>query len=196
MQQGVLRRISIVIIAVLLTAAAAYALGTGVSHWINSRTTQEQLFAREIQTRSVLRQMKTLKVGDTLPDFVFETLDEREIKLSDVVGSHSVISIFEPSCQTCLYEIETSQKALKNGGPASSFIFVSEQDISSLAACRDAFKVKSPVLHDFKHATSEVLRIHGYPFNIVVSRDRVIEQLVSGAFSESEYREIVASNKE
>jgi peroxiredoxin (alkyl hydroperoxide reductase subunit C) len=43
---------------------------------------------------------KTLKVGDSAPDFELPTKNQKPIRLSDYVGTHNVLLLFYPLAWT------------------------------------------------------------------------------------------------
>lgn len=182
-------------ITILLTVACAIMLGVGASGlWAELRRS-EYMQNRELKTESLLQQMHDLRVGDKLPDHIFEDLGRNPVRLTEVIDGRSVITFILPDCPACSEQIEELQGVVKSRSDIRHFVFLSSSNPRLLEDEWNEIGGNLTVLYDHKSVYQSMFGVFSFPFNIVINEKGVIEQLISGNMLSEEFAEIIRTNQ-
>ena len=107
--------------------------------------------------------MKTLKVGDKVPQFIVKDQDGNDVKLSDYQGQKLVV-FFYPKANTpgCTLEgcnLRDNYKALKDAG--YSILGVSADSQKKQASFKEKFNFPFPLLADEDHTVLNIFGVWG-----------------------------------
>jgi peroxiredoxin len=194
--RGKLLRWGFIVVAVILTVGLAYILGVEAgNYYIKAKRSKNFILTRNAQTAQILQQMNTIAVGDTLLDHTFQDLNGNPVKLSEVLSEKTVIDIFDLGCEACLVEIQAIHEVVRDESDFKYFVLISSGAPVSLTDLRQQYNLRCPILYDENHEFFSELNIMGIPFNMIVTKDRIIEKIVSGTLTEDELREVIKHNK-
>lgn len=177
------------LIWVIVIGAGLLVGGFGGSHVAKTvRAIQSERQGRErLQVQeSVLKQMGTLNVGDTLQDHVFEDLNLQPVRLSSIVSTPTIISVFDPGCDACLEELATYQQILSPAALKRNVIFISGSNPRYMAELVASTGLVSHVLYDHHSAWLGSYRILTFPFNLVRDSDLVVRRIIVGQLEEDD----------
>ncbi len=182
-----LRKIGVAVLVVAVTIAVAFILGTQAGNKVAEWQYREN---RDKTTKLMLSDMRTLEIGDKLPDHTFEDLEGAEIRLSDLVSGRTIICFFEIGCGTCIVELEAMQAALEDS-LRRHVVLISPDDRLDLREARAAYDIQAPILWDQHSFYAQNLKIPARPFNVVIDSSLTIEWIIAGKLSESELRKFL-----
>lgn len=173
-------------------AIALALLAGGTFGWLGSQAWKQYnnyktKSTRIETTRAILDRMRTIEIGMTLDDHIFENLDESSIVLSDLVAADSVlICIIQPQCEACEFEIQDIDAHLRETGGASHFIFVSSANPRLLRDLSAECGSDMQFLYDHRGQWLAKYDIYMFPFNIIVDSNLVVRDIVVGGISPEE----------
>lgn len=166
--------------------------GLLVSGAINeSRSTEIQAKRQRLQS-AILRTMQSLSVGDTLLDHTFETLDLKNVALSELIDGTTLISIMDPECHSCLEELATVSSIAGEDFLRNGLVLISEANPRLLAEIRDSLDLPSPILYDHRGQWIQHYRVTSFPFNLIVSSDLVVRRIIATQVTTEEIRALVS----
>lgn len=185
-------------VSVIISLAAAVLFGVVFGQlyvsYAKQNQAEEYLAERQQMTNLRLAEMKTINVGDTLTDHVFEYLDGDTITLSSIVHSVTLLSVIQPGCGACLYELDHLMSITLDSLDLSKFIFISSSNPRAVHEIVAEIGISSPFLYDHKGMWQEQYRIEDFPFNIVVDSNLKVQSVFVGTFEEGEIREMLLQN--
>lgn len=146
---------------------------------------------REEVTQGILEHMQSINVGDTIPDYQFENLDNQQVRLSELVCERSVLVFFDPYCHNCLLQLDSMELALSDNRGSECIILVSAASLQDLLALRTERNTRSWILWDRGDAYAEVLNVFTKPFNIAIDAEMVIHDIVAGPMTVSDIQRLV-----
>ncbi len=190
--QKTLGKVMLGVVVLAAVIGAGLLLGGQAAHYA---TAKKQLAARNENTAGILSQMNTINVGDVLPDHRFEDLESNLVWLSDLLAHKTLISFYYPDCDGCILELEQLQNVCRDSADYQYFIYISSTDLQSLVEDREKHGIPLRIFYDHERAFAKELEVYTYPFNIIVNRDGLIEAIVGGALEESDFEDIIESNK-
>jgi peroxiredoxin len=164
-----------------------------IENWNASSTIEEYHAKASDMTAAVLRKMGTIQVGDTLADFVFEDIDGKEHRLSELVTDRSLISYMKPDCDACLEETERLRSVAKGPEDYEHVIMITSANPLHMQRVREDYGLKCVILYDEERQFGSVLKVQTYPFNIVVDRGRVIREIHANGLLTDDYERLFAN---
>ena len=189
-------RFVLIALAVIVTVAAAYFAGSKAGGFWTERQRMEHLQEYRSQalssTRAVLDKMGTVEVGDTLSDFSFEDIDGQFHRLSDILIDNTLLVYMEPGCGACLDEIETLSKTVKTPDEYRHFVLISTANPLHMHKMRDEFGLKCLMMYDEQRVFGNNLNIVSFPFGLLVSRERVIQNAYAFVLEKEELNDIAS----
>lgn len=191
MERVRLKQISIFSGLVVATIVVAYVLGALAGGFFNAREVDRFKERRVENKEAVLAQMGTIADGDTLPDIFLHDLAGEKVYLRDIIAGRSLLMFFEPDCELCLVEMETIQDKISNQNDFERFIMVSQANPLQLIKLRDRYQLQSPVLYDSEQFFRSQLKVFTFPFNMIIDRNLVIEEIFAGGLTPEEIIAIV-----
>ncbi len=188
------RKISVFVVAVIVTIGVAYVLGVAAAGIVQKVRTNR---ARAKQTEDILKKMGSgLAVGVTLPDADLEDLSGNPVKLSDLVGPKSLVAIFSPSCSYSLAELQMIKEASADAGEEANFIMISDTDPTELMYVQDSLQLQCHLLYDRDGKYRSKLNVFSYPFNFIVDQSLVIKEIIVGMTDQGKLEEIIKENRQ
>jgi ABC-type uncharacterized transport system ATPase component len=154
--------------------------GKLVSNSVRSYKENMHAQARVYLQTSVLEQMETLEVGDTLRDHVFEDLDLKPVRLRDVLLNTTIISVLDPGCEACLEEVAMLQHTLADSILRRTLIFISGGNPRYLSELMVSTNLPSMMLYDHHSLWLGSYKVITFPFNIVVDTELVVQRIIIG----------------
>jgi len=139
------------------------------------------------QTEAVLKQMGTIKVGDTLPNFPFEDIDGKVRLLSEVVTDKTLITYLERGCDACLLELERLKQAASGQDDYEHILLITSANPVHMQKLRAEYGLGCVILYDEERRFGSLLKIQSFPFNLVVNRQRVIEAIHANTLLPDDY---------
>jgi peroxiredoxin len=185
-------RISLFIVAVIVTIGVAYILGVAAAGIVQDYRAKKW---RAEKTKEVLEQMGSgLAVGVPLPDVELEDMTENPVKLSQVVGPRSMVSFVSPDCGACKIAMERLKK-IASDREQTCFIMISSSDPIELTSLRDSLGLNCIWLYDRDNEYGHELGVFSFPFNVTVNKSLIIEDVILGAPEEGQFEDIIEFNR-
>jgi len=187
-----LQRASLFVVAVIVTIGVAYVLGVGAAGIVQKYRMKKY---RAEKTQEILEQMGSgLAIGVPLPDVDLEELNGNPVKLSQAVGDKSLVSFISPDCGACkitLGRIAETAGEQDRGG----FVLISDADPATLSRLQDSLNLQCRFLYDRGGDYKLQLGVYTFPFNVVVNKSLVIEEIIAGAPETGELEAIIEFNR-
>jgi peroxiredoxin len=183
-----LGRVAVYIVLTLATIALAYFLGTAAGNYVSARRADRSRYEK---TLDILKGMQNLAVGDTIPDHEFVDPEGNIVRLSDWLTPKTILTFFEPDCETCINEIIQLRETISDTAQYRRFIFVSACSREQLTEVRDKAGVPLRMLQDRDRAYSAYFGVYTFPFNLVVNRSRKVEGVITGIPTTEDYGRIL-----
>lgn len=133
------------------------------------------------------------RVGDSLPDLTFRTLDGKAVKLSDLKSKVTVINFWATWCGPCVKEMPSLQKLSSeyaSKGLAVVGVNLDENPEAVLAPFLAKHAIKFRSFVDPSGALADRFAISGLPLTLVLDENRklLLEQLGDEEWFAPEYR--------
>jgi peroxiredoxin len=189
-----LPKVVVMIVAILVTVGVAYILGVSAAGLVQKARARKSQAER---TESILKQMgSNLAVGVTLPDSELEDLAGNPVCLSEITHEKSLVTFISPDCGACKIQLERFQKNIPSPAAQSHFILISDADPAELISLRDEYSLSCIFLHDLKGIYKSKLGVFTFPFNLVVTKALVIDNIISGVPEPDELEQIIQFNRQ
>lgn len=137
-------------------------------------------------TRHVLKSMNSLRVGDTLPDYRFENTEHNPLVLSDVVAENTLLIFFDPSCDGCDHELSALEEVIAGTLESQRFLAICSGDSGLVTEKVAQFDIGGRLLYDPSGDYFAQTGVFSYPFNIMINRDRVIQDMIAGSLDRTD----------
>ncbi|MCX6834879.1 MAG: redoxin domain-containing protein [candidate division Zixibacteria bacterium] len=161
--------------------------------WNLSRNADQYYAQAAGQTASILRQMGTIEVGDTLPNCPFEDIDGKVRLLSEVVTDKTLITYLERDCEACLLELERLKQAANSQADYDHILLITSANPVHMQKLRADYGLGCVILYDEERRFGSTLQISNFPFNLVVNRQRVIEAIHANILLSDDYKRFFES---
>ena len=183
----------VTLLIILASLLAGLALGCVLTTAINSYNRMATKDEQVKETDLVLQAMGSLAVGDTLADHVFEDLEGRPVRLSEIVLGNTWISIIEPTCESCVEDIRQLKQTLPDTSAARLFVFISASNPRYLRDLKDEIVIESAFLYDHRRTWSNRYDFYTYPFHIKIGRNLKVLEIAAGPLSREQIDETIGS---
>jgi peroxiredoxin len=174
--------------------ALAYLIGTKSADWMRkwnaARHADEYRTRAAEQTAAILRKMGTIEVGDTLPNFPLEDIDGKMHKLSELVTDKTLITYLKPDCDACLEELERLRSVANGPDDYEHVILITSANPMHMFRIRKDYGLECVILYDDERYVGATLKIQTFPFNLVVNRDRAIEEIYAKQLMTDDYERL------
>lgn len=190
--QRALWKIVAAIAVVGFVIGVALLLGVEAGHYYASK---RKLAKRDKSTQAILKQMNTLGIGDTVPDFALEDLGYNRVWLNDLLSHKTLISFFYPDCDACMLDFERLKAAASDSADYRYFIFISSSDPEELVALKEEYGLSAFILYDHDQEFSGSIGVFTFPLNVIVNQSGKIENIIGGPLEEGEFVDLIQINK-
>ncbi len=174
--------------------ALAYLIGTQSAEWMNewnfSRHADEYRTQVADQTAAILRKMGTIKVGDTLGNFPLEDIDGKLHLLSELVTDRTLITYMKPDCDACLEELERLRSVAKGPDDYEHVILITSANPLHMQRIREDYGLGCEILYDNERQFGAALKIQLFPFNLVVDRNSVVQEIHANTLLPDDYEQL------
>lgn len=135
------------------------------------------------------------KVGDPIPQFIFEIERGKKVNISDYRGKLILINLFATWCPPCNTELPLVQKQIwekHSGNPGFAFfVFGREEGWDKLEPYKKAKGFTFPILPDTDRSIFMKFATQSIPRNILIDQNgRIIYQSIG--YSEKDFAEMVS----
>jgi thiol-disulfide isomerase/thioredoxin len=126
--------------------------------------------------------------GALAPDFLLETMDDSELRLSDLRGQPVVVNFWATWCKPCRQEmprfVEASDKYAKDG---LVVVAVNMQEGKGIVRpFAEDFGMDFPIAIDRDGEVGDRYRLLGLPTTVFIDRDGVVRSVYAGPFEEEQ----------
>lgn len=177
-------------VSIVLVAVVAFFSAKQVAAYLNGIEIEEaQQGKRQVRrefTESVLRSMNSLQVGQVLPDYQFEDLAYNPQTLSDLATENTLLIFFDPACEGCDDELAAINEAVTDSIGYQRIRLITSGDSGMVAAKVARFALHSPLLYDRSGDYFFQLGVFTYPFNIIINKERVIQDMIAGTLDHTD----------
>ncbi|KAA3636230.1 MAG: hypothetical protein DWP97_03150 [Calditrichaeota bacterium] len=179
-----IRKVTLVTFTTILVISIAYFVGIKAGTYFK----EKELFSnRKQNTRHILAKMDNLKIGITIPNYTFEDLSFQLVELQTIITQSKTMLIFiEPSCHTCIEDLERLSKIIESEDDAAHFIIISSGNPRHLMDIRANLDIKIPILYDHEQGYSSIFGVFTFPFHIVIDEKRIVKNIISGQLTDKE----------
>lgn len=172
----------------------AYLIGTQSADWMRewnaARHADEYRAKAAEQTAAILRKMGTIEVGDTLPNFPLEDIDGKMHLLSELVTDKTLITYLRPDCDACLEELERLRSVARGPDDYEHVILITSANPMHMHRIPKDYGLGCVILFDDERHFGTTLRIQTFPFNLVINKARVIEEINASTMMIDDYRRL------
>ncbi|TLY17170.1 MAG: TlpA family protein disulfide reductase [Nitrospirae bacterium] len=127
---------------------------------------------------------ETSQVGHLAPDFLLQTLDGREIHLSDYRGHVVFLNFWATWCGPCKIEMPAIEKLYREFRPKGLAVVAVSSDSEGAAVTRpyrDSLGLSFTIAHDPEMLVGRLYGVHSLPLTFLVNREGVITHQIFGA---------------
>lgn len=125
------------------------------------------------------------QVGDPTPEFTFETIDNKEMSISDFKGKTVLLSFFGTKCPPCLSELPQIQKQLVDELDSEKFVVLAISTMDNKTKVSEFSKKKN---YDFIYASDAEKKIFkqfahsSLPRTVVIDAEGIIRYQAKGYY--------------
>lgn len=126
------------------------------------------------------------KEGALAPDFLLETLDGGELRLSDLRGQPLVVNFWATWCSPCRKEIPqlvAAYDSFRDEGLVVVGVNLQESE-GIIRRYAEDFGMEFPIVIDRKGKVADEYRLLGLPMTFFVDREGVVRSVFAGPFLE------------
>jgi peroxiredoxin len=135
----------------------------------------------------------TLQIGDKAPDFTLQSIDGKNISLSDFQGKTVVLYVWATTCKTCLESEMPHLQTVYDGWTNNELVVLAINDFNELKTVQDEVKKRG---FTFKFLLDPEQKIRGqyccgsgYPLIIIITPDGIYKKKQLGAFQSQQEME-------
>lgn len=139
---------------------------------------------RETQAGDVAGLAEAPRVGHLAPDFSLQTLDGREMQLSDYRGHLVFLNFWATWCGPCKVEMPAMEKLYREFRPKGFAVVAVSSDPEGAAVTRpyrDSLGLSFTIAHDPDMLVSRLYGVRSLPVTFLVNRDGIISHQIFGA---------------
>ncbi len=159
----------------LIIFAAGLLFGAGLAIFI--------YFVLEISKRDVSQVLhppgaslpESAAVGSPAPDFELTSLEDENIRLSELRGKIVVINFWATWCEPCKFEMPFFEKLYSNPQKQLEILAVNfDEPRQKVQEFAEEYNLSFPILLDPGASVQEIYRVRGYPTTFIVDENGII----------------------
>ncbi len=177
------KKIIISIVMILIVVSVAYIAGIEARSYFQEKQTQAR---RDKFSSSPAMKLNDLKVGDKLPDGIFEDLQFNKISLVENIRGTTIITFMSPNCNSCLEDIQFIYKSVSDTNYYNKFVYISYGNPRQLLDIQNEFNVKSPILYDHNGKYSSQFDVAIFPLHLLVDKNLTVLDIYAGSITEND----------
>lgn len=158
-------------------------VGWAVYEYIDS--SEETAVTQEDKTENAEMENVGLSDGQTAPDFKLETLEGKEVSLSDYRGQRVIVNFWATWCPPCRAEMPDFQKLYEEEDIEILAVNLTESE-QNQAAITDFTKelgLTFPIPMDYKSVVSQMYEVQAYPTSYMIDSEGKIHFSARGAMN-------------
>ncbi|SDH86386.1 Peroxiredoxin [Alteribacillus persepolensis] len=126
-----------------------------------------------------------LKTGEKAPDFTLQTLDGKEVSLSDYRGERVLINFWATWCPPCRAEMPDMQKLYEEHDVNILAVNLTETEpgVQSVETFAEDFELTFPLLLDEEIAVANAYGVQPIPSSFFIDREGIVRQISLGAMT-------------
>ncbi|MFT9846458.1 redoxin domain-containing protein [Aneurinibacillus sp. REN35] len=141
-----------------------------------------------------------VKKGNLAPDFTLDTLDGKTIRLSELRGKTVIMNIWATWCPPCRKEIPDMVAFYEKAkGEQVEILAVNltetESSIPNVKRFVEGMEMQFPILLDKKSKVANLYEATVVPTSIIIDKDGIIQDIVTGPMTQAMMKELVAKSK-
>jgi peroxiredoxin len=124
------------------------------------------------------------RVGHLAPDFLLQTLDGREMRLSDYRGHVVFLNFWATWCGPCKIEMPAMEKLYREFRPKGFTVVAVSSDPEGASVTRpyrDSLGLSFTIAHDPEMLVGRLYGVRSLPLTFLVNREGVITHQIFGA---------------
>ncbi len=176
------------IVISIIVVSAAYVAGTEARNYFQTKKVQE---AREKISKSPVMKLNDLKVGDKLPDGIFDDLSFQSTTLAEYVNGKTIITFMSPTCNSCLEDIEFIYENVPNSNYYNKFVYISYGNPRLLLDIKNEYNVQSPILYDHNAKYSSQFDVTIFPLHMLVDENLTVLDIYAGSITENDIEKVL-----
>jgi len=181
-----------ILLAILLISLAVVAVGDRAYHSAPPAALSQSLQSAKDEPADIV---VGNKIGDTAPDFTLETIDGRQISLSDYRGKNVILNFWATWCGPCRFETSTVEAIHEAWADKDVVVLgVNVQDgFDSASSYAKANNLKFTIPVDVPGELIRLYGVRGIPTTFFINREGIISAIKIGPFiSTDEVEEMMA----
>ena len=133
-----------------------------------------------------------IAVGDQAPNFTLQTVDGKEVNLSDYKGKKVFLNFWATWCPPCKAEMPHMQ-SFYEGNPENVEILAVNLEESNEKAkdFADQYELTFPILMDKEGTVAETYEVYTIPTTYVLNEDGTVHQKIVGPMDEPMMKELI-----
>ncbi|MBM7583891.1 thiol-disulfide isomerase/thioredoxin [Bacillus pakistanensis] len=135
-------------------------------------------------TSEVMDRLPGPKIGSIAPAFSLESVEGKEVKLTDLVGKTVILNFWATWCPPCKEEMPELQSFYEKNKDEVEILAINLDPDADIKSFLKDFGVTFPVLLDDKEIVSQLYEVMSMPTTIVIDKNGKIAAKHIGALDE------------
>lgn len=175
-------------------------IGWGIYDYSNSSTETEKV-EQKVDTEETVANNSNdmgLQEGDKAPDFELQTLDQKSIKLSNMVGKKVILNFWATWCPPCKAEMPHMQEFYdEQKGNGIEILAVNlttaEKNADDIGVFVNDYGLTFPILLDSQGEIGQVYQAFSIPTSYIIDSKGIIRKKIVGPMDKEMMKELINS---
>lgn len=133
-----------------------------------------------------------IAIGDRAPDFKVQTMDGKEVNLSDYKGKKVFLNFWATWCPPCKAEMPHMQAFYEEQPEDVEILAVNlEESTEKAADFAKQYELTFPILMDADGTVAETYEVYTIPTTYVLNEDGTVHQKIVGPMDEPMMQELI-----